>query len=194
MDTVGDNRGWIGAVYYKIIQTKNNNQQYYTLLGYDENNIRSNRKIIEVLTFVNGEPVFGGRYFSFDKDAKKSAINRYVMEYKKDGGPRLTWDEDLKMIVMEHLESETNEPNKKWTYVPDGDYEAFKWQNGKWVHIDKLFTQVTELGKEPVPAPVKDAEGNTIEANLKNNLPAEEDSTEKSAEKKKTTAKPKKKI
>lgn len=194
MDTVGDNKGWIGAVYYKIIETKNNNQQYYTLLGYDENNIRSNRKIIEVLTFVNGEPVFGGRYFNFDKDAKKSSINRYVMEYKKDGGPRLTWDEDLKMIIMEHLESETNEPNKKWTYVPDGDYEAFKWQNGKWVHIDKLFTQVTELGKEPVPAPVKDAEGNTIEANLKNNVPAEEDSAEKPAEKKKTIAKPKKKI
>lgn len=196
-DTIGDNKGWIGAVYYKIIETKNNNQVFYTLLGYDENNIRSNRKIIEVLSFVNGEPVFGGRYFSFDKDTKKNNINRYVMEYKKDGGPRLTYDEDLKMIVFEHLESETNEPNKKWTYVPDGDYEAFKWQNGKWIHVDKLFTQVTELGKEPVPAPVKDAEGNTIEANLKNNVPVEEDNEEKPVEKKKAPAKntkPKKKI
>lgn len=195
-DTIGDNKGWIGAVYYKIIETKNNNQQFYTLLGYDENNIRSNRKIIEVLSFVNGEPVFGGRYFSFDKDTKKNNISRYIMEYKKDGGPRLTYDEDLKMIVLEHLESETNEPNKKWTYVPDGDYEAFKWQNGKWVHVDKLFTQVTELGKEPVPAPVKDAEGNTIEANLKNNLPGEEQTddttTKKTAPVKKVT-KPKKK-
>jgi hypothetical protein len=45
-DTVGNNKGWIGAVYYRIIQTKSGNQNYYTLLGYDENNIRSNRKII----------------------------------------------------------------------------------------------------------------------------------------------------
>ncbi|MBK7883683.1 MAG: hypothetical protein IPJ81_07665 [Chitinophagaceae bacterium] len=56
-DTVGNNKGWIGAIYYKIIQKKNGNQDYYTLLGYDENNIRSNKKIIEVLTFSNDEPV-----------------------------------------------------------------------------------------------------------------------------------------
>ena len=61
-DTIGDNKGWIGAVYYKMVKTENNNQTYYTLLGYDENNIRSNRKIIEVLNFNNGTPTFGGRY------------------------------------------------------------------------------------------------------------------------------------
>jgi cell division protein FtsI/penicillin-binding protein 2 len=33
-DTVGNNRGWIGAVYYNIIQKKSGNQDYYTLLGY----------------------------------------------------------------------------------------------------------------------------------------------------------------
>ena len=64
-DTIGNNKGWIGAVYYRIIENKSSNQKYYTLLGYDENNIRSNRKIIEVLNFVNDEPEFGGRYFSF---------------------------------------------------------------------------------------------------------------------------------
>src|SRR5436190_8078753 len=55
-DTITDNKGWIGAVYYKLIETENNNQHYYTLLGYDENNIRSNRKIIEVLSFTDGVP------------------------------------------------------------------------------------------------------------------------------------------
>lgn len=170
-DTVGDNKGWIGAVYYKIVQTENNNQTYYTLLGYDENNIRSNRKIIEVLNFNDGIPTFGGRYFSFDQDTiKKPTTSRYIMEYKKDAGPRLTYDNDMQMIVFEHMESETSEPNKKWTYVPDGDYEGFKWQNGKWVHIEKIFNQITAEGKEPLPAPVKDAEGNTIEDNLKDNF------------------------
>ena len=175
-DTIGDNKGWIGAVYYKVIQTENNNQKYYTLLGYDENNIRSNRKIIEVLNFNDGVPVFGGRYFSFDQDTvKKPTTSRYIMEYKKDAGPRLTYDNDLQMIVFEHMESETSEPNKKWTYVPDGDYEAFKWQNGKWVHVEKIFNQITEEGKEPMPAPVKDAEGNTVEERLKDNLSNEKE-------------------
>jgi hypothetical protein len=65
----------------------------------------------------------------------------------------------LGMIIMEHLESENNEPTKKWTYIPDGDYEGFKWKNGKWIHVEKVFNQVTEEGKEPIPSPIKDAQG-----------------------------------
>lgn len=166
-DTIGNNKGWIGAVYYRIIQTKTGNQNYYTLLGYDENNIRSNRKIIEVLNFVNDEPEFGGRYFSFENDAVKlPTTSRYIMEYKKSTGARLTYDENLSMIVFEHLESESNEPKKKWTLIPDGDYEGFKWNNGKWVHVEKVFNQVTPEGKEPVPSPLKDTQGNLQEDKL----------------------------
>lgn len=175
MDTAANNKGWIGAVYYRIIQKRSSNQNYYTLLGYDEHNLKSNRKIIEVLSFQNDEPVFGGRFFSYEEDSVfKSSNSRYVMEYKKTAGARLTYDEELDMIILEHLVSETGEPLKKWTYIPDGDYEGFKWKNGRWVHIEKVFNQVTELGKEPVPMPVKDAQGNTIEKNLKQLFPGEE--------------------
>ena len=179
LDTITDNRAWVGAIYYKMIQTQYNNQNYYTLLGFDENNIRSNKKLIEVLHFDNGIPTFGGGFFSFEKDTvAKKTISRYIMEYKKDAGPRLTYDNDMQMIVFEHLESESNEPKKKWTLVPDGDYEGFSWQNGKWVHIEKIFTQITPEGQEPVPAPVKDAEGNTMEDKLKDNvIPQSSDST-----------------
>lgn len=175
IDTAANNKGWIGAVYYRIIQKRSGNQNFYTLLGYDENNLKSNRKIIEVLSFQNDEPMFGGRFFSYDEDAVfKSSNSRYLMEYKKTAGARLTFDEDLDMIILEHLVSETGEPLKKWTYIPDGDYEGFKWKNGRWVHVEKVFNQITELGKEPVPVPVKDAQGNIIEENLKQNFPEDE--------------------
>jgi hypothetical protein len=167
-DTVGNNKGWIGAVYYNIIQKKSANQNYYTLLGYDENNIRSNKKIIEVLNFNNGEPTFGGRYFSFEEDSVfKTSIGRYIMEYKKTYGPKLNYDADMDMIVVEHLVSESNEPNKKWTMVGDGDYEGFKWKNGKWMHVEKIFTEVTPEGKPPTPNPVRDDSGNLDETKLK---------------------------
>ncbi len=162
MDTIGDNRGWIGAVYYKIILKKNEGHTFYTLLGYDENNIRSSRKLIEVLDFVDGKPVFGGRYFNIPNNSlvvKNPA--RYIMEFKKEGSPRLTFDESLDMIVMEHLVSESNEPNKKWTLIPDGDYEGFKWTNGKWVYINKIFNEVTPEGKAPVPSPLNESKLNT---------------------------------
>lgn len=167
-DTIGNNLGWIGAVYYKIIEKKSSNKNYYTLLGYDENNIRSNRKIIEVLSFSNDEPIFGGRYFSFENDKIfKTSISRYIMEYKKEAGPRLTYDPELDMIVAEHLVSESNEPTKKWTLIGDGDYEGFKWINGKWVHVEKVYHYITPEGKEPVPKPIRDKEGNIDENKLK---------------------------
>ncbi len=169
-DTVANNYGWVGAVYYNIVQKESNNQNYYTLFGYDENNIRSNRKIIEVLHFNNNEPIFGGSYFSFDEDTvAKKTVGRYIMEYKKAYGPKLNYDAEMDMIIVEHLISESNEPKKKWTLIGDGDYEGFKWKNGKWVHIEKIFTQVTPEGKEPVPSPIRDANGNMDETKLKTN-------------------------
>jgi len=54
---------------------------------------------------------------------------------------------------MEHLVSESNEPKKKWTLIPDGDYEAFKWAEGKWIYVEKIFNEVTPEGKAPVPVP-----------------------------------------
>ncbi len=189
VDTVGNQNGWIGAVYYNIVQKRSANQNYYTLLGFDENNIRSNRKIIEVLNFNNGEPIFGGRYFSFEEDTTfKTSIGRYIMEYKKTDGPKLNYDTEMDMIIVEHLISESNEPTKKWTLVGDGDYEGFKWKNGKWVHIEKIFDQVTPLGKEPVPNPVRDGNGNLDESKLK----GAETEEEKPAEEKPKTTKPKK--
>lgn len=167
-DTIGNNYGWIGAIYYRIILKKDGDQKYYTLLGFDENNIRSSRKIIEVLSFRNGEPIFGGAYFIGERAEGVSKVrSRYIMEFKKEAGPRLTYDKDLDMIITEHLVSESNDPNKKWTLVGDGDYEGFKWQGGKWVHVDKVFNVVTPDGQAPVPNPLRDASGNLDEKKLK---------------------------
>jgi len=58
-------------------------QKILYLLGYDENNIRSDRKIIEILTFKNGMPVFGGRNFSFPETANIKRMVRFIMTYKK---------------------------------------------------------------------------------------------------------------
>ena len=164
-DTAGNNKGWIGAVYYRIVQNRSSNQNYYTLLGYDENNLKSNKKFIEVLSFQNDEPMFGGRFFSYEEDSiPKPATSRYVMEYKKTAGARLTYDDEMEMIILEHLESETGEPKKKWTYIPDGDYEGFKWKNGKWVHIEKVFEeQQLKDGQAPMPKPFLDKDGNPID-------------------------------
>jgi hypothetical protein len=157
-DTVTNHEWWIGAIYYKILLHEFNKKKYYTLLGYDENSIRSTKKRIEVLHFnESGQPVFGGPFFSFAQDTiRKKDQSRFWIEYKKNGNGRLLYDEEMGFIMYDHLISETNEPAKKFTYVPDGDYEAFKWVNGKWLHVEKVFTFKLEDGQAPVEKPLNE--------------------------------------
>jgi hypothetical protein len=194
-DTITSNRAWIGALYYRIIEEKSFGKNVYTLLGFDDNNLNSDRKFIEVLTFQNGEPVFGGPYFSFqDNSLKKKSVARYVMEYKKNAGPRLTYDNEMNIIIYEHLISETGEPQKKYTYIPDGDYEGLKWRDGKWVHIEKVFNQITPEGHEPVPNPILDEKGNIDESKLSNRMPENiEDSVDRKQQQNQLTPSSKKK-
>ena len=173
-DTITSNTAWVGALYYKMIEKKAFGKNYYTLLGFDENDYKSTKKIIEILTFKDGEPVFGGGHFSFPGNTtSRNGIARYIMEFKKDASPRLIYDPELDMIVFEHLISETGEPGKKYTYIPDGDYEALKWADGKWVYIEKLFTNVTTQGQPPMPHPLRDEKGNIDDTKLGQKIPIE---------------------
>jgi hypothetical protein len=148
-DSVRTNQNWIGAVYYNIIQTSYNNRKYYTLFGYDENDARSSRKWIEVMTFdANGNPQFGGRYFNYREDdiKPKQPAFRFCLEYKKDANAKLNFDPELNMIVMAHLVSEEGDNKKKHTLVPYGTFEGFKWLGGKWVHQADI-TEVNPDGR-----------------------------------------------
>jgi hypothetical protein len=159
-DTVTSNLAWIGAVYYRIIEKNAFGNNYYTLLGYDENNFLSNKKIIEVLSFKDGNPVFGGSYFSIPNSGfSKTFTNRFIMEYKKHAGPRLNYDADEDVIMIEHLISESGQAYNKETLVPDGDYDAMKWINGKWVYITKVYTYKLKDGEAPVPHPLNPENG-----------------------------------
>jgi hypothetical protein len=175
IDSIRGRNNWIGAIYYNIIKTQDKGKNYYTLFGIDYNNVRSTKKWIEVLSFnEKNEPVFGGLMFSFAKDSiKKSPQHRFGLEYKKDARVLANYIDDVNMILVDHLISESDEPENKWTMVPDGDNEAFKWENGKWMHIDKAFDFKIDMsdadpymGKPPVGEPILDNKGNRDEKKL----------------------------
>jgi hypothetical protein len=180
LDSMRTKDTWIGAVYYNIIETKYNGKNYYTLFGFDENSVRSNKKWIEVLTFDSRNmPVFGGQ-FTFDKDSvRRKTQYRFSIEYKKDASTTVNYDPDLDMILVDHLISETDEPDLPYTYVPDGDYEGFKWTNGKWEHVDKVFNEKLEDGQAPVPDPLRDSKGNTNRQKLDERSEKNSNSTKK---------------
>lgn len=156
LDTTMNNKWWIGNIYYRIILKESNGKKFYTLLGYDEYTMKVTRKWIDVLSFDDkGEPVFGQPLFSFKEDSVPvKTQTRFVLDFRKEGRARVQYDDEMDMILFDHLVSETNEPNKKYTLIPDGDYEGFKWSNGQWVHVNKVFTFKLEDGQAPVPEPL----------------------------------------
>ena len=178
-DSVRTNTNWIGSIYYKIIQKEYRGVNYYTLLGFDDYSISSNKKWLEVLTFKNNKPAFGGYFISFKNDTlKKPAQARFSLEYKKEASALLTYDSELGILVFDHLISESEEPGKKNTYIPDGTYEGFKWEKGQWVHLDEVNN--FSLANSPSQVEnLRDAQGNINEQKL-------EESSRKNREKQKS--------
>jgi hypothetical protein len=182
LDSVRTRTNWIGAMYYNIIKTQHKGKNYYTLFGFDNNSAMSSMKWIDVLTFnEKNEPIFGGPFFSYEKDSIPKPIKyRYSIEFKKGARVLVNYIEEEKMILIDHLVSDNNNanPDLPWTLIPDGDQEGFKWENGKWVHIDKVFTFKLQDGQAPVGDPLLDAKGSRNETKL-------QDKTEKNKVKEK---------
>lgn len=157
-DSVRSNLNWIGAIYYNIVMKEYKGKKYYTLIGLDDNDFTSTRKWIDVLTFENGKPQFGGKFFEYKDDTLKPAqpVWRFLLEFRKDAKARMIYDKELDLIMFDHLISESNELEKRYTLIPDGDYEAFKWQDGKWVHVEKVFNEKLKEGEAPRPNPLDD--------------------------------------
>lgn len=169
LDSVRTRRNWIGAIYYKIIEKEYEGKKYYTLLGFDDFSETSNKKWMEVLTFTpEGEPRFGGPYFSFQQDSVHKATQyRFNIEYKKEAATRFNYDPQMDMIVYDHLVPEGDEPGKLDTYIPDGDFEAFQWKEGRWVHVQKqLFSFKLKDGQFPTEQKMLDDQGNVDEQKL----------------------------
>lgn len=79
--TVGNHNKWYGAVYYNLVMLKAKNRTYYTLLGWNGNDMFTNQKVVEVLYFKSDmSPVFGANVFK--KYPEKSY--RIIFDYAKN--------------------------------------------------------------------------------------------------------------
>ncbi|MBM76868.1 MAG: hypothetical protein CL846_00145 [Crocinitomicaceae bacterium] len=129
-------KNWKGALYFDIIPVKKNNKTIYTLLGWDGNNMFSNIKIIETLSFVKKNNVqFGTPIFNcLDGKVKR----RVVFQYNKKSYMSLKHVIIKKehYLVFDHLIPTS--PHLKdfpdW-YVTDLSFDAFKWQDDSWNFI-----------------------------------------------------------
>ncbi len=84
-----DDENWFGAVYYDLITTYNEGRVYYTLLGYNGNDIYSKKRVIEPISFrgQSSKPEFGLSVFFKERDRR-----RYIFEYNPETNFVLKWD------------------------------------------------------------------------------------------------------
>lgn len=151
MDSVLDKGKWFGATYYRIMPVTVDGQQTYTLFGMNSANPLSNRKVLDLLWFTKDGPVFGAPVFGVRSPDTKQAAVRFILEYKKNIVVTLNYKPELNGIYFDHLESETNDPGRRYTYIPTGQYDGFRWQNGMWTFVKDIIP-ITLLpeGQQPI--------------------------------------------
>lgn len=112
---VGNHNRWYGAVYYTIIPVKTKDFTYYTLLGWNGNNIFTNQKIIEVLHF-NKEtvPVFGARIFKNYPER----VSRVIFEYSKNAVLHLNYEHQQYAVSTGKMNPKTHQPEYRTVDSP----------------------------------------------------------------------------
>ena len=130
-NAITDHKNWFGARYYEIVpMVINGKQPYFILLGWKGNNLKTSKKVIDVLSFEKNEPVFGKNIF---ETAKNTALkNRVIFEYNKQNAMTLIWDKKVNMIVFDHLAPyEPKMAGNFEFYGSDLSFDAYKITWGK---------------------------------------------------------------
>jgi hypothetical protein len=124
---------WLGALYYEIVEKKYEGNTYYTLLGFDFNNLLTAKKIIELLYFKDDRiPVFGKPVFNY----KNRLCNRIIFEYSAKVSMSLKYNKELKLVIFDHLSpSKPSYEGHFMFYGPDFSYDGLEFRDGIWHEI-----------------------------------------------------------
>ena len=151
-DSVLTKGKWYGALYYRIMTNEVEGKQVYTLFGFSAASPVSNKKILDPLIITDSTITFGAPIFGIEsKNFPKQRINRFILEYKKGVQVGLNWDNEKKVIIFDDLVSQLNDPARKYTYVPSGQYNGLRWYNEMWNYMMNIMP-ITELQDGQAPS------------------------------------------
>lgn len=136
---------WYGALYYNIRSFEHEGQNMYLLFGYDAFSFFNRRKLLDVLHFKNGQPVFGAPVIEV-KDAmgRMREVHRFLLEYSSSVSLSLNWSKEEKMIVFDHLIQAGVIKDAGPSNVPDGSYSGLKYKKGRWEYVDKVYHRISD--------------------------------------------------
>jgi hypothetical protein len=140
---------WHGALYYSIRVDNFSGEDVYTLLGIDMNNLFSSKRIIETITLSDeGEPMLGVPVFR----VKGKTLSRIVFEFSARATMTLRWNEEMQMIVFDHLSPMRNDYAENYQfYVPDFSYDGFKLTQLGWEYEADIDVRNPDRLAPPTP-------------------------------------------
>jgi len=148
---VMDKERWYGALYYNLKEYKTKKGKRYLLFGFDGYGFFNKRKLIEVLSFDKGAPVFGEpTFYPNEENRPDLALYRMVLTFSSATSIRLNYDEYLGLIVYDNLLTSNNELGED-AYLPDGSYRGYKLKKGRWIVEEKIFDHTWEDAPRPQP-------------------------------------------
>lgn len=125
---------WYGCLYYELITNSIGRYKFYTLLGWDGNNELTSKKLIEVVTVKNSGLRFG---YDFEFEGKK--VDRIIFEYSNKTQMSLRWNDDLGMIVWDHLSPiRAGYEGIYQYYGPDFTYDGLIFKNKRWEFLSDI--------------------------------------------------------
>jgi hypothetical protein len=144
---------WYGALYYNLKQFETKQGPKYLLFGYDAFEFFEKRKLLDVLSFDKaGKPVFGAPVF---EKPEAPPQQRVYVQYSADAVVKMNWDEQYQMVLFDHLIPFGSPYGRDMTQVPDGSYDGYKLEKGRWKYVDKVFDDKQK--EVPMPEPILDS-------------------------------------
>ena len=66
----------------------------------------------------------------------------------------MNWDERLGAIYFDRLMSPSGDEGRKYTFVPSGQYDGFRWNGGEWALVkDVVPVMNLKDGDLPIGGP-----------------------------------------
>ena len=137
-DSTTTNDKWYGAQYYRIISVLNNvKTPYYMLLGWKGNNVKSTKKVIDVIHFKDNKAFFGMPVFDGDKE--NPLKKRVIFEYDRKASMVLNWDPKITTIIFDHLAPPDDRLKGRFElYGPDFSYDGYRLANSRWKLVEDI--------------------------------------------------------
>lgn len=138
---------WFGALYYEIIHDKKIGEDYYTVLGWDGNNLMTNKKVIDVIVVDNkGNIKLGAPIFKMEKRTQR----RVIFEYSKNASMSLKYHPKQQQIIFDFLVPASSRVKGIYEYYgPALDtFDALTLTKNKWVYEKDVKIQLDKSAKD----------------------------------------------